>query len=485
MALIAPASFLFPLLLWLGSRCRPVIAGVAVLTICVPIVWTTTHEFGRYGEASQPIADRVLAAQVAMLGTTLAALALAALFAERRRHLASIVERNLQLALAGRAALVGSFAYDIDTEEIQISEGYAAIHGLPERTTHITRRTWQMAVHPEDLERVEELRSRVFRNRGREYGTEYRIVCSGAEVRWIEARCFVSYRSDGRPQRLVGVNIDVTERKLAEDHQRILAAELDHRVKNVLAAVSAVAARTLDTSSSMEQFVAALDGRIRSMATTHELLSGRRWKGIPLAELLLHQLAPYATSNNMNVDGPDVLLSPDASQTVGMALHELITNAAKYGALSVRDGRVSVRWYWSLNGKVPDRLVMEWREIGGPVVQAPDRSGHGTELICNLIAYELDGKVDLAYPSEGIRCRFDIPVSQLTYGDGLGVEFIGSDFQVKPFKIALQRLACWSVEEGRLTGALPLALAAKAATSRSTMLRWVAQSSILNPGGSP
>ena len=87
--------------------------------------------------------------------------------------------------------------------------------------------------------------------------------------------------------------------------------------------------------------------------------------------------------------------------------------------------------------------------------------------------------------SEGVRCRFDIPVSQLTYGDGLGVEFIGSDFQVKPFKIALQRLACWSVEEGRLTGALPLALAAKAATSRSTMLRWVAQSSILNPGGSP
>jgi hypothetical protein len=99
-ALIAPASFLFPLLLWLGSRCPPVFAAVAVATICVPIVWTTTYEFGRYGEASQTISDRILAAQVAMLGTTLAALALAALFAERRRHLASIVERNLQLALA-------------------------------------------------------------------------------------------------------------------------------------------------------------------------------------------------------------------------------------------------------------------------------------------------------------------------------------------------------------------------------------------------
>jgi PAS domain S-box-containing protein len=355
-----------------------------------------------------------------MLGATLAALALAALFAERRRHLGSIIERNLQLALAGRAARVGSFAYDIDKEEIQISEGYAAIHGLPEGTTHLTRRSWQMAVHHEDRHRVEDLRSRVFFDRGREYGTEYRIVCPDAEVRWIEARCFVSYRSDGRPQRVVGVNIDVTGRKRAEDHQSTLAAELDHRVKNALAAVSAVAARTLDTSGSMQQFVTALDGRIRSMATTHELLSGRQWQGIPLVELLRHQLAPYATSNTLNVDGPDVVLGADASQTVGMVLHELITNAAKYGALSTRDGRISVRWQWSQNGKVPDRLVVEWRELGGPVVQAPGRSGHGTDVIRDLIAYELDGNVDLAFASEGFRYRFDIPVSQLTSRDRLG-----------------------------------------------------------------
>jgi PAS domain S-box-containing protein len=258
----------------------------------------------------------------------------------------------------------GSFAYDIDTEVIQISDGYAAIHGLPEGTTHIARRRWQIAVHPEDRERVEDPRSRVFCDRGREYGTEYRIVCSDAEVRWIEARCFVSYRGDGRPQRVVGINIDVTERKRTEDHQRSLLAELDHRAKNVLAAVSAVAARTLDSSSSMEQFVAALDDRIRSMATTHELLSGRRWKGIPLAELLRHQLAPYATSTNVDVDGPDVLLSADASQRVGMVLHKPVTNAVKHGALSTRNGRISVRWSWSLNAKVRDRLIMEWWEVG-------------------------------------------------------------------------------------------------------------------------
>ena len=226
---------------------------------------------------------------------------------------------------------------------------------------------------------------------------------------------------------MVGVNIDVTERKRADDHQRMLIAELDHRVKNVLATVSAVAACTLDTSRTMDQFVAALDGRIRSMATTHELLSGRAWKGIPLAELLRHQLAPYATSNNMDVKGPDVLLSAGAGQTIGMVFHELITNAAKYGALSTRNGRLSVRWDWPRNGKVADRLVMEWREIGGPAVKAPGRAGHGMEVIRDLVPYELEGNVDLAFASEGVRCRFDIPVSRLTNGDPLGNEFNGSD----------------------------------------------------------
>ena len=346
----------------------------------------------------------------------------------------------MQLSLAGRKALVGSFAYDIDTEEIQISQGYAAIHGLPEGTTHIMRSIWQVGVHREDLARVDELRSRAFCDQRGEYGCEYRIVRSGAEERWIEARCFVSYRSDGSPQRVVGVNIDITERKQAEGHQRVLVAELDHRVKNVLATVSAVAARTLDSNSSMDQFVAALDGRIRSMSTTHELLSGRQWKGIPLAELLRQQLAPYATSNNMNVKGPEVLLSADAGQTIGVVLHELITNAAKYGALSTRDGRISVRWYWSLNGKVPDRLVIAWQEIGGPTVQVPDRPGLGMEVIRDLLPYELDATVDLAFASGGVRCRFEIPVSQLTNDDQLGDKFI--EIQRKRFRNSPSRQMC-------------------------------------------
>ena len=328
-------------------------------------------------------------------------------------------ERNMQLSLAGKAALVGSFAYDIDTEEVQISEGYAAIHGLPEGTTRITLSKWKTRVHPDDLVRVDDLRSRVFRDQLGEYGTEYRIVRSNGELRWVEARCFVSYSSDGRPQRMVGVNIDVTERRRAEEHQRMLVAELDHRVKNVLATVSAVASRTRNANVSGPDFVIALDDRIQSMAATHELLSCRQWKGISVGELVRRELEPYGTENNTDIRGPELTLSPEAGQAVSMVLHELTTNAAKHGALSTQNGRVSVRWYPALNGNADDHLRIEWQETGGPAVQAPERCGYGTDVIRDLIPYELGGAVDLVFASEGLRCDLSIPVAQLNGDDRL------------------------------------------------------------------
>jgi PAS domain S-box-containing protein len=439
-----PALLLMPLPFLMWAAVRVGVGGTGLTLLTVAGIALANAYVGRGPFINQAPDVNVFSLQIFLTAISIPLLLLAALVEERRqaeeslkqaskRAELALAEQTVQLALVGKAALVGSFAYDIDTEEVQTSQGYAAIHGFPEGTTHIARGQWLNGVHPEDRGRMDELWRRALRDQQGEYGTEYRIVRSGAEVRWIEARCFVSYRTDGSPQRVVGVNIDVTERKQAEDHQRVLVAELDHRVKNVLATVSAVAARTLDTSSSMDQFVAALDGRIRSMATTHELLSGRRWKGIPLAELLRHQLAPYATSSNMDVEGPDVLLSAGAGQTLGIVLHELITNAAKYGALSTHDGRISVRWHWPLNGKVPDRLVIEWQEIGGPAVQVPSRSGHGMEVIRDLVPYELEGTVDLAFASEGVRCRVDIPVSQLTNVDQPGDEFNGSD-SAKPFR---------------------------------------------------
>ena len=474
---------------------------------------------------------------------------------QRKRAAAALAERNVQLALAGKAALVGSYAYDPGTDLMQVSEGYAAIHGLPEGTAESRRSEWKSRAHSEDLARIEALRHQAAQEQRGEYDAEYRIVRSGGEVRWIESRSFVSYDSDGSPQRVIGVNIDITERKQTEallneskarladalaagqvtafewdavsglsqrgenaadilgfeqgsaaslsrndflrhvhpddranlkmrirelqpgspsyalsfrymrpdgrevwleetakgefdttgrlrrikgltrditerkaleEEKNLLIAELDHRVKNVLATVSVVASRTQETSASMADFVTALDGRIKSMATTHELLSYRRWQGVALAELVERELAPYATDSNTEIDGPDVILSAEAGQAMAMVFHELATNAAKYGALSSADGHVCVRWGPKRNGHAHSWLSIHWEEHGGPKVLPKFRSGYGTSVIRDLIPYELDGTVELVHAPEGVRCRLEIPAHWLNSGNA------PSDLSIEP-----------------------------------------------------
>jgi PAS domain S-box-containing protein len=332
---------------------------------------------------------------------------------ERKRAELDLAEQTLQLALAESAALVGSVAYDVESGRMQISAGYAAIHGFPKGTSEIMRGQWEGRVHREDRARLAELRNHVFRSRLNDYSVDYRIVRPDGDVRWIDARLLVSYRDDGHPHRVVGINIDVTERKRAQEHERALHAELDHRVKNILATVSTVAARTMDASSSMHQFVASLDGRIRSMARTHELLSAAQWQGISVLELVRRELAPYATEGNTEINGSAVILKAEAGQAMGMVLHELVTNAAKYGALSTENGRVSIRWEQRSNGEPRSHLFLEWREFGGPPVSAPKNSGFGTSTIRGLIPYEFGGTVDLVFAPAGVQCRLELPADWL------------------------------------------------------------------------
>jgi PAS domain S-box-containing protein len=323
-------------------------------------------------------------------------------------------ERNLQLALAGKAALVGSYAYDPRTGMIQISEGYAAIHGHPEGTATIPLSKWRAGVHPQDAERIMAIRSAEFRKGQLESNLEYRIVRSTGEVRWIESRSFISYNSEGKAQRVVGVNIDITERKQAENARRLLNAELDHRVKNALATVSAVVSQTADGNKSVANFVEVLGGRIRSMATTHELLSDRRWQGIPLTELVRRELAPYAGRNNTEVEGRDVVLCPELAQAMATVLHELVINAAKYGALSTGTGRVSIRWHQGPSGRSSSDLILDWQESGGPPVVATGKPSYGTRTIRDLIPYEFGGTVDLVLAPDGVRCRMEVPAHWLS-----------------------------------------------------------------------
>jgi PAS domain S-box-containing protein len=334
---------------------------------------------------------------------------------QHKRAEQALADRNRQLELAGKAALVGSFATEIDvargdweSQRAQVSPGFAAIYGLPEETAEISVGDWRSLVHSDDLPQYLEHSQKVFAERRGEHHGEFRIVRPCGTIRWIEARSFIEYDQAGHARRLVGVNIDITERKRAEEAREILNAELDHRVKNALATVTAVISHTRQGNGSVADFVGALDGRIRSMATTHELLSSHQWHGVSLMELVRRELAPYATRNNTEINGPPVLLKPEAGRAIAMVLHELSTNAAKYGALSGKNGRVAIRWDQHLNGNPRSHLVFEWQEIGGPPVIAVGKCGYGTSTIRDLIPYEFGGTVDLVLAWEGVRCRLEL-----------------------------------------------------------------------------
>jgi PAS domain S-box-containing protein len=200
---------------------------------------------------------------------------------------------------------------------------------------------------------------------------------------------------------------DISTRKRAEEHQRTLNAELDHRVKNVLATVCAIVDQTRDASSTQADFVAGLDHRIRSLASTHDLLSRSHWHGVALAEIVGREFAPYAMGNS-EIVGPNITLKAEAAQAVAMVLHELTTNAAKYGAFSNPGGRVLLGWSWLQNGG-QSRLAIDWKETGGPSVVVPSRSGYGTCVVRELIPFELGGTVDLAFARDGFQCRLEIP----------------------------------------------------------------------------
>jgi two-component sensor histidine kinase/NO-binding membrane sensor protein with MHYT domain len=219
---------------------------------------------------------------------------------------------------------------------------------------------------------------------------------------------------------------DIAAAKRAEEYQNLLIAELDHRVKNVLARVVAVVHSARESSHSMTELVAKLEGRIHSMANAHALLSRARWQGVGLVDVVRNELAPYANADNLSVDGPDLVMKAEATQVVAMVLHELVTNAAKYGALSTADGKVSVRWDRRFNGNPEPEVLIEWQENGGPKAVIPAHEGYGTSVIRDLIPYELGGTVDLAYTTSGVRCKIEIPSEQTTSGDQSSALFTGS-----------------------------------------------------------
>jgi two-component sensor histidine kinase/DNA-binding response OmpR family regulator len=314
--------------------------------------------------------------------------ALEASTAELRRS-----EQDRSLALA--AGNMGSWAYEVASGKWFWDEGLSQILGVDHGTFSPSLSLVKRAIHPDDFPVFQKAMAQMSPENGT-CEVELRIVRPSGEIRWCAVAGVAMFGEDGNATRFSGVTTDITERKENEQRQFLLAREVDHRAKNALAVVQAIV--RLARRDSIADYVQAVEGRIGALAQTHELLSQARWEGADIQRLVLEELAPYHGGSHARVAaiGPSVVLAPETAQAVAMAVHELATNAAKYGSLSCDSGHVDVAW-----GYADGALTLTWVETGGPAVTAPKTRGFGTKIINSLQGPDR-GEVKFDWKPEGL-----------------------------------------------------------------------------------
>ena len=238
-------------------------------------------------------------------------------------------------------------------------------------------------------------------------------ISEGADLRWHDLHVEPLRDEAGDIVGLTCASVDVTERKEGEAHLRMLLRELTHRSKNLLAVIQAMARQTARHAGSIDGFLNQFGARLQALAASHDLLVRESWHGASLSELIRSQLAAYfdQSGGQVAIEGPDVALKPEAAQNLGLALHELATNARKFGALSVPDGRVSITW--DRGGGTANALELDWREGLGPKVKARRKRGFGSLVIERNLVRALDAQVELTFEPQGLHCHVIIPASQI------------------------------------------------------------------------
>ena len=317
---------------------------------------------------------------------------------------ARLLESEQRRSLALAAGRMGSWDWDWINGDWMWDEGQFRIFGVDPQSFVVNPANVQALLHPDDFDELRQAMAQ-FNKGTRSYETEFRIIRPDGEIRWCVGTAAATVDKAGRVKRVSGVTVDITERKRAEERQNLLTREVDHRAKNALALAQSIV--RLTRGESVKAYIQAVEGRISALARVHTILSLSSWQGAEITKLVDEELAPYSMGDQIAFSGSNIQLQPATAQTLAMALHELVTNSAKYGALSTLSGRLTIKW--EVQADVLDIL---WEERNGPAVEKPASRGFGTKSVIASIELQLGGQAEFDWRAEGLICRLSVPLMQ-------------------------------------------------------------------------
>jgi PAS domain S-box-containing protein len=329
---------------------------------------------------------------------------------EFKQSEAALAKSEARLRLAIDAGRMAVWETETVTQTITSSPELNRLLGFPPDASPTTEEI-RSRYYPGERERLRAVAVEALARGERYAETELRIIWPDGSLRWLLLRAELLGVTDGVPARTLGVALDITERKKAEEHQQLLINELNHRVKNTLATVQSIATQSLRNADTAAAARDAVEGRLFALSRAHDVLTRENWDGASLLEVVQKAIEPFQGHGDgrFTIQGPDVRLPPRIALAAAMALQELGTNAVKYGALSNETGHVRIDWTLTGQADTP-RLEMCWRETGGPPVTAPDRRGFGTRLIERSLAQELHGEVEITFAPTGVVCSINAPL---------------------------------------------------------------------------
>jgi PAS domain S-box-containing protein len=323
--------------------------------------------------------------------------------AELEKSTSQLVESEQRRSMAIAAGKMGSWDWDWINGDWMWDKGQYRIFGVDPQSFEVTSTNIQALLHPDDTNELRRIVAEFSRG-ARSYEAEFRVMRPDGGVRWCVGTAAATIDRGGRVVRVSGVTVDITERKLAEERQNLLTKEVDHRAKNALALAQSIV--RLTRAENIKTYINAVEGRINALARVHTILSLSSWQGAEIGKLVDEELAAYSNTGQIRLSGPEVQLQPATAQTLTLALHELATNSAKYGALSTLAGKLSVQW--DLHGGT---LSLIWQEAGGPPVLPPTSRGFGTKSLMASVETQLGGQALFDWLPEGLICRLQVPVT--------------------------------------------------------------------------